>query len=104
MLNVTDSRNFSRTFPAGSLVLAPVLYLADDLVNPIGGGDDRVLDIDDFLAAVRRVADGGTAIDPQVVEHLLRTASPVGRCGPRWPGSPQPLPCPRAPLPSGSPR
>lgn len=32
---------------------------------------DRVLEIDDFLEAVRRVANGGTAVDPQVVSHLL---------------------------------
>lgn len=32
---------------------------------------DRVLDIDDFIDAVRRVAKGGTAIDPEVVAHLL---------------------------------
>jgi DNA-binding NarL/FixJ family response regulator len=32
---------------------------------------DRVLEIDDFLDAVRRVAGGGTAIDPAVVSELL---------------------------------
>ena len=32
---------------------------------------DRVLDIDDFLASVRRVAAGGTALDPQVVKQLV---------------------------------
>jgi DNA-binding NarL/FixJ family response regulator len=32
---------------------------------------DRVLDIDDFLDSVRRVARGGTAIDPEVVAQLL---------------------------------
>jgi DNA-binding NarL/FixJ family response regulator len=33
---------------------------------------DRVLAIDDFLQSVTRVADGGTAIDPEVVSQLLR--------------------------------
>lgn len=33
---------------------------------------DRVADIDDFLSALRRVADGGAAIDPEVVSQLLR--------------------------------
>jgi DNA-binding NarL/FixJ family response regulator len=33
---------------------------------------DRVLQIDDFLDAVRRVARGGSAIDPDVVAQLLR--------------------------------
>jgi DNA-binding NarL/FixJ family response regulator len=32
---------------------------------------DRVVDIDDFLDAVRRVGRGGTAIDPEVVSQLL---------------------------------
>ncbi|TDB81727.1 response regulator transcription factor [Actinomadura sp. KC216] len=32
---------------------------------------DRVLDLDDFVAVIRRVADGGTAIDRQVVDHYL---------------------------------
>jgi DNA-binding NarL/FixJ family response regulator len=32
---------------------------------------DRVLRVDDFLDAVRRVADGGSALDPDVVGALL---------------------------------
>jgi DNA-binding NarL/FixJ family response regulator len=32
---------------------------------------DRVLEIDDFVDAVRRVARGGTAMDPEVVAQLL---------------------------------
>lgn len=32
---------------------------------------DRVLDVDDFLGALERVAAGGTALDPLVVERLL---------------------------------
>ena len=32
---------------------------------------DRVLDVSDFLGAVARVADGGSALDPQVVTALL---------------------------------
>jgi DNA-binding NarL/FixJ family response regulator len=32
---------------------------------------DRVLEIDDFVEAVRRVARGGTAMDPEVVGQLL---------------------------------
>ncbi len=41
-----------------------------------GGGfgyllKDRVLDVDDFLDAARRVSDGGSALDPQVVATLV---------------------------------
>ena len=32
---------------------------------------DRVLEIDDFLEAVRRVGRGGTAIDPEVIAQLV---------------------------------
>jgi DNA-binding NarL/FixJ family response regulator len=32
---------------------------------------DRVLEIDDFVEAVKRVARGGTAMDPQVVSQLV---------------------------------
>lgn len=32
---------------------------------------DRIFNIDDFVAAIRRVAGGGSAIDPQVVSALI---------------------------------
>jgi DNA-binding NarL/FixJ family response regulator len=32
---------------------------------------DRVLDVDDFLEALGRVAGGGSALDPEVVRHLI---------------------------------
>jgi DNA-binding NarL/FixJ family response regulator len=32
---------------------------------------DRVLDVDEFLEAAERVANGGSALDPEVVQHLL---------------------------------
>jgi len=47
---------------------------------------DRVLEIDDFLEAVRRVGKGGTAIDPEVIAQLLgrkRQASPLDELTPR---------------------
>jgi DNA-binding NarL/FixJ family response regulator len=34
---------------------------------------DRVLDVDDFLDAARRVSEGGSALDPQVVATLVTT-------------------------------
>jgi DNA-binding NarL/FixJ family response regulator len=33
---------------------------------------DRVLDLDDFLDALERVANGGSALDPELVGRLLR--------------------------------
>ena len=36
---------------------------------------DRVLDVDDFLDALRRVAAGGSALDPEVVARLIGARS-----------------------------
>jgi len=45
---------------------------------------DRVAQVTDFLDAVRRVAAGGTALDPEVVAQLLvRRDDPVDRLTPR---------------------
>jgi DNA-binding NarL/FixJ family response regulator len=47
---------------------------------------DRVADVDDFTAAVRRVAEGGSALDPLVVGELLgrrRGNDPVEQLSPR---------------------
>jgi DNA-binding NarL/FixJ family response regulator len=35
---------------------------------------DRVLDVEEFLGALERVAAGGTALDPEVVARLVTTA------------------------------
>jgi DNA-binding NarL/FixJ family response regulator len=46
---------------------------------------DRVLEVDEFLDAVRRVAAGGTVVDPQVVSQLLgrRDDDPLSVLTPR---------------------
>jgi DNA-binding NarL/FixJ family response regulator len=47
---------------------------------------DRVVDIADFVAAVRRVAAGGSAVDAEVVRHLIgrsARASDLDRLTPR---------------------
>ncbi|KUH82268.1 MULTISPECIES: response regulator transcription factor [unclassified Mycobacterium] len=46
---------------------------------------DRVTDIGEFDAALRRVASGGTALDPEVVRQLIggRRATAVDRLTPR---------------------
>jgi DNA-binding NarL/FixJ family response regulator len=46
---------------------------------------DRVADVGEFVAALRRVAAGGTALDPEVVSQLLlrRSADPLDRLTPR---------------------
>jgi DNA-binding NarL/FixJ family response regulator len=47
---------------------------------------DRVSDVGEFTAAVRRVAEGGSALDPLVVSELVgrsRRDDPVARLSPR---------------------
>jgi DNA-binding NarL/FixJ family response regulator/class 3 adenylate cyclase len=47
---------------------------------------DRVADIEEFAAAVRRVAEGGSALDPTVVSELVgrhRRDDPLGDLSPR---------------------
>jgi DNA-binding NarL/FixJ family response regulator len=47
---------------------------------------DRVADVGEFLDAVGRVGDGGTALDPEVVAQLLarsRRRDPLARLSPR---------------------
>ena len=47
---------------------------------------DRVADVGDFVRAVHRVAEGGTALDPEVVSHLLartRRRDPLASLTPR---------------------
>ncbi|MET9292337.1 response regulator transcription factor [Streptomyces sp. NPDC003077] len=39
---------------------------------------DRVLDVDDFVDALRRVVAGGTALDPEVVGRLLAARGTLG--------------------------
>jgi DNA-binding NarL/FixJ family response regulator len=62
----------------GVLVLSQVIEAAHALAlfsdRPEGFGyllKDRVLEIDDFLESVRRVARGGSAIDPEVIAQLF---------------------------------
>ena len=47
---------------------------------------DRISDVDEFVAAVRRVAAGGSAVDPIIVSTLLsrrRSDDPLARLTPR---------------------
>jgi DNA-binding NarL/FixJ family response regulator len=47
---------------------------------------DRISDVDEFIAAVRRVADGGSAVDPKIVSTLLarqRDDDPLASLTPR---------------------
>ena len=47
---------------------------------------DRITDVDEFVASVRRVADGGSALDPVIVSTLLsrrRSDDPITQLTPR---------------------
>jgi DNA-binding NarL/FixJ family response regulator len=52
-------------------------YAADLLDSGDGRGvgyllKDRVVDVEDFIGALRRAAAGGTVVDPQVISQLVR--------------------------------
>ncbi len=81
-----------RTWPeAAIMVLSQYVELsyAEELLGAGSGGTgyllkDRVSDIDDFLAALDRVAAGGTALDPLVVSQLMgRRRDPLEALTPR---------------------
>jgi DNA-binding NarL/FixJ family response regulator len=77
----------------GVLVLSQVVEARHALElfrdSPEGFGyllKDRVVELDEFLGAVRRVANGGTVVDPEVVAQLLgrrRDDDPLGELTPR---------------------
>jgi DNA-binding NarL/FixJ family response regulator len=55
---------------------------ARELLSDAAGGvgyllKDRVSNVTQFIDAVRRVADGGTAMDPEVVSQLLARREPL---------------------------
>jgi DNA-binding NarL/FixJ family response regulator len=56
-------------------------YAAELLADGRGGVGyllkDRIMDVDDFVDAVRRVASGGTALDPEVVAQLFSRRGPL---------------------------
>jgi DNA-binding NarL/FixJ family response regulator len=57
-------------------------YAAELLADGQGGVGyllkDRIMEVDDFVDAVRRVAAGGTALDPEVVAQLFAGQRPSG--------------------------
>jgi len=66
------------------------LYARELLAGGQGGVGyllkDRISDLDQFVEAVRRVAGGGTAMDPEVIAALLarpRAAAPLAGLTPR---------------------
>jgi DNA-binding NarL/FixJ family response regulator len=77
----------------GVLVLSQYLELglAMKLLEDSGDGvgyllKDRISDIDDFVAAVRRIGDGGSVVDPMIVSTLLsrqRSDDPLAALTPR---------------------
>jgi len=91
--NVDDGLQAARTI-RGELPEVGVLVLSQYVeeayaVDLLGEGTegvgyllkDRVADVERFLDAVRRVAGGGSALDPEVVAHLLgrrRDDDPIG--------------------------
>jgi DNA-binding NarL/FixJ family response regulator/class 3 adenylate cyclase len=88
------AREIKERFPdTGVLVLSQYVE-AGYAIELIGGGaagtgyllKDRVSDVEEFASSVRRVADGGSALDPTVVGQLLgrtRRDDPLAGLTPR---------------------
>jgi DNA-binding NarL/FixJ family response regulator len=84
-----------RTELPGTGVLVLSQYVEEGYAMELLGEDaegvgyllkDRIGDVDRFLEAVRRVADGGSALDPEVVSHMLgrrRRDDPLSGLTPR---------------------
>jgi DNA-binding NarL/FixJ family response regulator len=90
---VRAAAELRRRWP-GSPVLVLSQYVeeryASELLTDDAGGlgyllKDRVADVGEFVDAVRRVASGGTALDPEVVAQLLvrRRRRPIDDLTPR---------------------
>jgi DNA-binding NarL/FixJ family response regulator/class 3 adenylate cyclase len=88
------AREIRERFPqTGVLVLSQYVeaaYAVDLLAESAEGVGyllkDRVADVDEFASAVRRVAEGGSALDPAVVSELLgrrRRDDPLEQLTPR---------------------
>jgi DNA-binding NarL/FixJ family response regulator/class 3 adenylate cyclase len=86
------ARTIRERFPdTGVLVLSQYVeagYAVDLLTETEGVGyllKDRVADLEQFATAVRRVADGGSALDPAVVSQLVgrRGGGPLDELSPR---------------------
>ena len=90
---VRAAAELKRRWPAVAVLLLSQYveerYATELLVAHTGGLGyllkDRVADVDEFVEAVRRVAAGGTALDPEVVAQLLarRRTNPMRRLTPR---------------------
>ncbi len=71
------ARELRRRHPALGIVLLSQHVETRHSVELVSSGrfgyllKDRALDVDDFLDALRRVAAGGSALDPEVVGRLL---------------------------------
>jgi len=87
------AREIRERFPGtGVLVLSQYVeagYATDLLADAEGVGyllKDRVADLEQFATSVRRVADGGSVLDPAVVSQLVGSKSasdPLGQLTPR---------------------
>jgi DNA-binding NarL/FixJ family response regulator len=83
-----------RRYP-GIAVLVLSQYVEERYAGELLAGDvsgvgyllkDRVIDVDDFLASLRRVAAGGSAVDAEVISQILgrsRRSSELDRLTPR---------------------
>ncbi|GAA1855520.1 response regulator transcription factor [Pseudonocardia ailaonensis] len=82
------ARSLRMDHPGLGIVLLSQHVETTATVDLVGGGGfgyllkDRVFDVEEFLESLRRVAGGGSALDPEVVARLIghrRTEDPLER-------------------------
>jgi DNA-binding NarL/FixJ family response regulator len=87
------ARVVRRELPGTAILVLSAHVEVDQATELLAGGagsgyllKDRVSDVDEFVGAVRRVAAGGSAIDPEIVSTMLRRQrrdDPLQRLTPR---------------------
>jgi DNA-binding NarL/FixJ family response regulator len=82
-----DHRDVSVLVLSQYVELGLALQLLSDSAESVGYLlKDRISDVDDFIGAVGRVANGGSAVDPNIVSTLIsrqRDDDPLGSLTPR---------------------
>ena len=77
LLEVSSRPDAAHTVEQIQLLSIAALKLLADSAEGVGYLlKDRISDVDEFVAAVRRVADGGSALDPIIVSTLLSRQRP----------------------------
>ncbi|WP_433080997.1 response regulator transcription factor [Dactylosporangium sp. CA-052675] len=87
------AREIRRRFPSVAILVLSAFVEVEHAIELLASGErigyllkSRVTDVDEFVETLRRVHDGGTVVDPAVVQELVaahRRRDPLGGLSPR---------------------